>query len=262
MQENQKIVDWLKSPLGCDGGNIDGSIWFFGLEYGGMEQSLSWLQDEAMQEHAHVGKDYRERFPNAFPYNTKLCKLYAAMLGRSLHDYSSVFEETYMFGRPGTVPASDTYKGNIYVCAFPEENEEHFTEEFQTAFECKTKEEYKALHRTHRFPMLRAWVKEHNPKVIVCFGISYPADFVRAFHDASGDCEFMTNESGENVRAMWGMINDNKTLLIIVPFLGRFPSSLQSDAQLQEAGEIIRTVAEHELGERWCRHANHPFVSV
>lgn len=106
---NQKFIQWIQSPTGCDGGNIDGSIWFFGIEWGGNFHQIKPPTLSVDLKHRSIEGELRRNFPNAYPYNTKITKLYAAMLGYSADQYKEVFHATNMFAKD-----SDTYKGNIW----------------------------------------------------------------------------------------------------------------------------------------------------
>ena len=257
---SERFIDWIQTPIGCDGGNINGSTWFFGIEYGGSEKSLEWIdKDEIDRDHSFIGGTYRETFPDDYQYNTKLVKLYSSMLGVAIERYIDVFRVTNMFGECGEEqPVSDTYKGNMFTLAFPDIKDSRFTSKFVESTGCTNKEEYRQAHRDYRFPVLRSWVEQHSPKVIVCFGTSdhIRRDYIRAFYDADGDKCRLKSEQVEDVSIYHAKINDNRTLLIVVPFIAYYANCLNSDKRIRAVGRKIRGLAIDSFGDNWSRYSH------
>ncbi|WP_028111697.1 hypothetical protein [Ferrimonas kyonanensis] len=243
---NPDFVKWIQTPSGCDGGNINSSVWFFGLEWGGDAHQVQTPDLVINQEHPYVSGDYRKVFPDDYQYNNKLTKLYAAMLGQPTEHYASVFHATRMFDAD-----SDTYKGNIYTLTSPRENNQFFTSNLQQVTGCRTKESYKQAHRDYRFPMLRRWVKEHQPRVIVCFGNSYVDDYRSAF---SGQSITFTANRFAGVKLFYAPINDGNTLLVILPFIAFYSHCLNSDYRIRHAGVVVAQLANEHFGKDWCQH--------
>jgi len=257
---SERFKEWIQTPIGCDGGNINGATWFFGIEYGGSEKSLEWIdKDKIDMDHSFIDGAYRENFPDAYQYNNKLVKLYSSILGIAIERYIDVFRITNMFGECGEdEPVSDTYKGNIFTLAFPDIKDSRFTSEFIEATGCSNKEKYRQLHRDFRFPILRSWVGHHSPKVIVCFGTSdhILRDYIRAFYDADGNRNRLKLERVEDVSVYYANINDNKTLLIVVPFIAYYANCLNSDKRIRAVGRKIRGLAIDSFGNSWSRYSH------
>ncbi|MBY5980215.1 hypothetical protein [Ferrimonas balearica] len=246
LELNPDFVKWIQTPTGCEGGNIDGAIWFFGLEWGGDSHQTQTPDLVINHEHPYVSGDYREVFPDDYQYNNKLTKLYAAMLGQPTEHYARVFHETRMFDS-----GSDTYKGNIYTLSSPREDAQYFTSNLQQLTGCRSKEDYKQAHRDHRFPMLQRWVKEHQPQVIVCFGNSYVNDYRGAFTEQP--ISFETKRFA-GVKLSFAPINDGNTLLVVLPFIAFYSHCLNSDHRIRHAGLQVSQLAQAQFGNEWCHH--------
>lgn len=171
-------------------------------------------------------------------------------MGGEIKNYSKVFEDTKTFAYN-----SDCYKGNIYTLSFPEEKDHLFLKEHQELTGCNTKNEYKQLHRTHRFPMLSNWTKVHKPKIIVCFGISqsYIEDYYLAFSGKKHSTADTQIEIVGDTNFRYGLLNDKKTLLVIAPFIGHYKYCLNSDERLMDVGKSISKLCRNHFGDNWCR---------
>src|SRR6266513_2843372 len=113
MKARQDFEKWAKGFSGCDGGNLNGSVWFCGIEWGtGKEHDLEIELKGSVSE---PPQNYESADVNLqYPYNIKLMKLIAAMQGGSVANYRRVAYRTpFPFHRD-----SDFFKLNLFPVAF------------------------------------------------------------------------------------------------------------------------------------------------
>jgi len=250
MEIDAKIdfATWANSYSGCDGGNISGSIWFCGIEFGGghIEEDLTY---EPVDTPPFVDEEYRGNF-KTYQYNWKILKLYSTILGYKPSEYKSIYEKMNPFYK-----TSDTFKMNLYPIAFHNDSNNlwekwHFR---KTGFPSKPL--YQAWCQLNRFNAIKSWVGQNNPKVIICTGSTYLREFLMAFsgpEDVFATLEEHKFESGGILN--WKKINSERTILFITPFLGQ--GGLKSDSQIEEYGLKMQGICKEYFGNSWCKKLN------
>jgi len=81
-------------------------------------------------------------------------------------------------------------------------------------------------------------------------------DYIRAFYDVDGDIGRLNREKVEDVSIYHGKINDNRTLLIVVPFIAYYAHCLNSDKRIRAVGRKIRNLAVDSFGYSWSKYSN------
>lgn len=243
LKANDEFSKWAVGYSGCDGGNLKGSMWFCGIEYGGGDSPES-LSFEINEQVPFVESTYRNQF-RKFQYNWKLIKLYASIIGGCPSEYKNIYRISELFSE-----SSDAFKLNLYPIAFRNELNElwelwHFE---RTGF--PTKELYRAWCQLERFEAIRGWVKTHNPKAIICTGSTYFREYFMAFGEYDVFKEYQSNEV-QGIKLIHKKVNQEKTLLFVIPFLGQ--GGLKSDHQLFAIGKKINKICSEAFGENWCK---------
>ena len=243
---NVNFSRWALEFSGCDGGDIGTpsapSVWFCGIEWGGghsenADQLRAIFQgDESKPPKGYEDPDgkgaWRENL--AYIYNRQAVKLLSAINGGRVEDYK-IFAERI---QPFTNGAIGYFKMNLFPLAFRNTNAAHWGEVMANATGLPDKAAYLAWIREHRFQIIHSWVKEYRPKLIVCTGITYYNDFIRAF---SGTELAMTKEVIEDRELRWAR-TETGTLLIIIPFMvNRY--GLTRNSLIQMFGDRIRELS-------------------
>jgi hypothetical protein len=133
---------------------------------------------------------------------------------------------------------------NLYPFNFKNTEYNNWTRKYylKTGFLCKT--EYIAWCMQNRFPFLKEVVHKYCPKVLICVGTTLKLEFKMAFLDNieeifEGEKYREMNSKQINKKNIeWSFINNNKTLLLITPFLGR--GGFMSDKSLEELATFIK----------------------
>lgn len=228
---NHEFSQWATGFSGCDGGNPKGSVWVCGLEFSGRETEESLVFNDVVTP-CCVGHPYwesREEFLHS-QYNRKAIKLLAAMAERSTVDCASFFREHSCFDRD-----SNYFKLNLYPIVFPTTSHSRWTDWLIRKTGFATNKEYLNWCVENRFPVLRKWVLEYSPKLVLCTGITYAKQFQSAF--GLGDEEVYTGEAAGK-KIIYFHTNDGNTTVAIIYFLGtRY--GLKSDAALSLTGKRL-----------------------
>lgn len=240
LTQKQKFVEWACSLSGCDGGNPKADIWLSGIEWGYDSRDISadkYYKEELPQEIAkgeYTPKDiYDWKFSLTYTYGRNLAKLYTAIQGGKVEDYTSV---TNLAGQ-------ELFKLNLYPIAFNSTNDELWREyKLHELTGFVEKELYKTWCFLHRFPFIAKMVNLHNPKCVICTGTSYLTDFFVCFAGNSGvspeiNVVVVNNGTEKPRKYYWSRLN-NGTVLVVIPFFsGAY--GLNSNYLLQEFGEQI-----------------------
>jgi hypothetical protein len=243
---NTEFSEWAKSYSGCDGGNVSGSIWFCGIEFGGSDTEES-LTFEKQENPPYVDESYRDKF-KTYQYNWKVLKIYSTLIGDNPSNYKTVYVKSRAFNRD-----SDVFKINLYPIAFHDENSELWEEMHYQKTGLPTKHQYQAWCQVNRFPVIRSWVQENKPKAIICTGTTYLREFVLAFGGIKHLFQPLNKESLSGGSLLhWTPINQGQTILFITPFLGQ--GGLKSDAQIESHASKIRDICVKKFGANWCKH--------
>ena len=233
---NAKFVNWATGFSGCDGGDIGSSqsksVWFCGIEWGGGHPS-----DENELNNTVFSKDvqlppegYVEWQENlAYRFNWQAMKLLASLNGDLVSSYKEFAESI----QPFTNNTKGYFKMNLYPLAFKNTSHELWESGFAKATGLENKQDYLTWTRAHRFPIMRKWTETYSPKLIICVGKSYIADFALAFTDG---LTFKT-EVIDNRELSWA-VNKNGTMVVVLPFmLNR--NGLTKNTSIQKFGDKI-----------------------
>jgi hypothetical protein len=244
MAVNAKFAKWAKGFAGCDGGNLEGSIWLCGIEWGlGKPHTLEKeLQEDVTQPPQRYKKaDDVLRGPDRrpYPFNRMFLKLVAAMHGRPLEAYKAMAnEQPFPFHRE-----SDYFKLNLFPVAFQKVDAALWDQQYRAATGLASREEYLRWCRENRFPMIRSWMKQGQPKLIVSVGLSNMEDFHGAFGIGGTEHE----EIIQGKRLVW--FADDTTTVAVVPF-PTSPSGLNSNEAIQEFGQRLSGIVGSMKQER------------
>jgi hypothetical protein len=231
MNVTQDFEKWAKGYSGCDGGNLHGSVWFCGIEWGtGTDHDLkAELRDsvsEPPQKYRALQDVLRDPISGkSHPYGVRLIKLITAM--RLPAGYS----EPFPFHR-----RSQFFKLNLFPVAFKEVDPQLWIDKYQTATGLATRDSYVQWCRENRFPQMRSWVEKGKPKLIV--GIGAGKERKPDFKGAFGFTDAQENEETiEGKKLVW--MRNGKAILAIIPFLGYQNGLLNSDQLVQTFGERL-----------------------
>lgn len=231
---------WALGFSGCDGGDIGSpenpSTWLCGIEWG-----IGFNEDELenifKNNEESIPKGYENNEENlAYQFNQKALKLLA-----SLNGYANIlkFNEEV---KPFVINSKGYFKLNLYPLAFKNTDFTLWNEQFSIATGFKTKNEYIQWIQENRFKEMRKRVKIYKPKLIICVGISYKDDFIKAFGDDNVDIK----QSEAGGKKFYYFKNKDGTLVVITYFLGnRF--GLSSDLMLKETGKEIARLLKFTL---------------
>lgn len=235
---------WATGYSGCDGGNIDGRIWFCGIEFGGGHTRESLVFEDVSKPPSIPDEKLSKKL--GYQYNQKVAKLNAVIRDHSISSWRETAKQHNLFS-----DSSDIFKLNLYPVAFKRDAEELWEPWLFEITGLPTKSIYRAWCQLYRFPKLKQWLEMGNPKLIVATGLSYADHFNFAFsgNDAAYN-PIIQEEKLENRRIRWRVINDGKTVLAVVPFLGG-ASGLNSDAQLTAVGQRLRQLCNKQFGSQW-----------
>src|SRR3989441_7472260 len=181
MNPTIRFKTWGKGFSGCDGGNLHGSVWFCGIEWGAgkehdLEQELNDSVSDPPQTYEAPEDIVRDRDSGTpYPFGVKLAKLIAAMRGMAVCDYHRVIHEMpFPFHR-----RSDFFKLNLYPVAFRKVDAQLWVDKYKNATGLSTREEYLDWCRRNRFPEMRLWLERGRPKLIVGIGNYIQERFLR-----------------------------------------------------------------------------------
>jgi hypothetical protein len=233
MAVDPEFAKWAEGFSGCDGGNLEGSIWLCGIEWGlGKPHTLKKeLQEDVTRPPQRYTKaDDVLRGPDGrpYPFNRMFLKLVAAMHGRPVEDYKDIAnEEPFPFHRE-----SNYFKLNLFPVAFQKVDAALWDDQYSAVTDLTSRPDYLRWCRENRFPVIRSWVEQGQPELIVCVGLSYIEDF----HGAFGISGTKHEETIEGKRLVW--FADDTTTVAVVPF-PTSPSGLNSDLAVQAFGRRL-----------------------
>ena len=233
MNVTPEFEKWAKGFSGCDGGNLQGSIWLCGVEWGmGAEHVLEEEIRKPVTKPPQIYKSGEENLK--YPLNRMFLKLIAALRGRPVEDYEDVArEEPFPFHRH-----SDFFKLNLFPIAFKDVKKKKYPQlwnECRRATGLSTADDYLDWCRENRFPQMRSWVKRGQPNLIIGVGLEYQLDFQKAF----GFEGVVNEERIEGTRLVW--MSNGKSILALVPS-PTSPSGLNSNKRMQAFGKRLRAI--------------------
>lgn len=231
---NQAFEKWALGYSGCDGGDIGSqnspSVWVCGIEWGGGHDREDLLGELASDMTAPP-KGYKDIEENRINiYNRQALKLLSAINGGQVGNFR-VFGETV---QPFVQGSSGYFKTNIYPMSFKDTNMARWLSDFSEITGFESKSDYIQWCKQNRFPQMRSWVSTFRPKLIICFGKTYKADFISAFADSETNFNIEVIDERE---ISWGF-NQIGTLVVILPFMVN-SNGLNKNVTIQEVGERI-----------------------
>lgn len=236
---HQPFAKWATGYSGCDGGDIGSAIrktiWFCGIEWGGGHAATAEALTAMFKEDVAIPPAGYGDWTNnlAFIFNWQAMKLLSVICGKQVSDYKVFAEEV----RPFTFDSEGYFKMNLYPLAFKNTSHELWAAEFSRSTGFDEKASYLAWIRGQRFPMMRAWAEKHRPRLIICAGITYLEDFVKAFGDEDMQ---LSKESIDDRQIVYG-INKHGTLVVVIPFMVN-RHGLTKNSSIQKFGEKIRSL--------------------
>lgn len=241
MTANSNFEKWATSYSGCDGGDIGSperrSIWLCGIEWGGTRLAEQ-VQAEMLRDNSQPRQGYEEASHNqAYIFNRQALKILSAIDGRQVSAYREFCEEA----KPFTRGSSGYFKLNLYPIAFKDTNQARWREGFAQATGLSEKSEYIDWCKAQRFPQMRQWARNARPKLILCLGKDYRADFKRAFHDEKAT---FTHESIDG-RDLWWSINSEGTLVAIISFMVNRNGLTRNDSIQKFGDRIAQLMQQH-----------------
>ncbi len=174
------FAKWAVGFSGCDGGDPTG-IWVCGIEFGQGHTENNLKLEEDVSKPGYVGGvgwgDLEEvkQFPT-YQYNRKALKLLCALAGHDVTKYREFYEVHRCFHE-----SSGYFKLNLYPLGFKDTSPDRWREWLAPRTGFGTKREYIDWCQANRFPVLGKWVQKYSPRLIVCTGTSYRAEFFKAF---------------------------------------------------------------------------------
>lgn len=238
MTIENKFQKWASGFSGCDGGDIGNpqnrSIWVCGIEWGGSGHDPEKLKEIILDPVDSPPLGYEHHSESlAYIFNWQTLKLLTAIQGEPVENYIQISESI----RPFIKDSKGFFKMNLFPVAFKDTNHQRWLSDYNAITGFQTKEEYLSWCRQARFSTIRSWVEEFKPKLVICFGKTFSADFKSAL--VNGNSEF-TKETILNRELSWTRTQDD-TLVAICPFpVNRY--GLNSHALLQAFGERIRAL--------------------
>ena len=236
---------WATGYSGCDGGNINGPIWFCGIEYGGGETESDFMSDDAITpRHIEADKLRNHLKPQ---YNRKMAKIYSTICQQEVRHYLENAEERQLMS-----PKGDVFKMNLFPIAFRKDHDELWKKWIFDRTGLPTKSMYRAWCQNNRFTKIQEWVTNYNPKLIVATSTYYESDFIMAFGGVGAiySRDIVEEEKIQCRNLVWLPINDGKTILAITPFLG-YRYGINSDELMSGFGNRLNEICVDRFGENW-----------
>ncbi|WP_182342494.1 hypothetical protein [Comamonas koreensis] len=239
MTANPIFETWAKSYSGCDGGDIGSperrAIWLCGIEWGG-SRTAEDLQAEMQRDESHPREGYDHASHNlAYIFNRQALKILSAIDGINVSGYRDFCSRA----KPFTQGSSGYFKLNLYPVAFKDTSQSRWHEQYAAVTGFSSKQEYIDWCKIHRFGQMRKWASTARPKLILCLGKQYRADFKLAFHEESATF----NHEFIDGRDLWWSLNAEGTLVVIIPFMVNSHGLTRNDS-IQVFGDRIARLME------------------
>lgn len=166
----------------------------------------------------------------SYPFNRQLMKLFAVMEGWKLEDYSRFAE----LSRPFVAGSRGYFKTNLFPIAFAKTHPSLWNRDIAEVTGFPTKNDYVEWCRSHRFPAMRRWVQAARPRLVVCLGKTYRADFASAFLDPEGSYTVTQMDGHEIAHGL----NADGSLVVSLPFMLN-PHGLTRNTSIEAVGHHI-----------------------
>ena len=216
------------SYYGCDGGNLSSVVWTCGLEWGGgYENNQIKIEDieslplGAWDLNGESVLDYLRA-----QYNQKLAWFYCYLLGWDVSKYDEEAVKHKLFCSNGT-----GFKMNAFPISFKNRSSVQWPASTMKITGLPSFDVYKEWCIQKRGDFFFDIVKQHNPKLILCTGITYTMDFVRFFK-----CDLDSYRELDNVK--FAVTNNGKSIVAVSPFFGG-ASGINSYVKMKALVDII-----------------------
>lgn len=222
---NKEFKKWATGYSGGDGGNLKAPVWIFGIEHGapGDRKERFTFSEADTLPHWPTERDEFLRYLNQ--YNTKVVKLLSVLEGLPLTDY-----RTFAWERQVFCPESAYFKWNLFPLPLKTISPTEWDAVWVERTGLPSRNSYQQWCREHRFPVIQSWFETHQPELVIGTGLSFRADFARAFgYDPDS---FTTHD----VKGVVGVKVYTQGRLVVIPFLGR---PLNSHKKLFAVGEFL-----------------------
>ncbi len=218
---------------GCEGGDAGNpkfpSIWLFGIEPG-----YSKRDDERYKAFGNpCDSGYQITTQLEMPYNRNAFKLLSIIHDYPLAQYRKFAEEH----QPFVKGCQGFFKGNLYpyACNKLEKWPEDAAKE--TGFDNKA--EYQNWCQEKRWPAIKGWIDEYQPKIFIGVGNMFRDEFSLAVFGRIvelSQTSFTINGHAKNIFCA----NVNGRKLAVVPHLSGGRNGLNSHKSIEQAGAIIK----------------------
>lgn len=233
MSEKQRFKEYAIGFNGFDGGNPAAGIWFCGIEPGRStgEDFLSSndciQKDQYSNEIPYRDQKFRDANPKyqSWPYD----RIVAQIMNSISRKYKN--GEDYMEKKLYNND-DNCFKLNLYPLKIRGADASLWRKEYYEYTGFQLKELYWAWCMKNRFPVLQRLMQQHQPRVIVCTGLTWRKHFLLAF---GSDNDIFAVDSNDYA------INNGKTKLLITKFFSR---RFYRDKDIDTLVERIRNVGE------------------
>lgn len=251
MAPSEALKSWVKSMAGCDGGNVKASTWLCGIEWGAGGRDGGTYYKETLKKQIRSGaphdspKTYDWSEHNSYRFGQRFSKLYTVFSGQPIQNYNAY---------TNSLSGNEILKLNLYPIAFDSTDEVHWHNhglDEITGF--SQKHFFNLWCERYRFPYFSKLRSKHNPKLIVCCGLSYLNKFLHFFGANDSDVAslrvesipYRSSSSRNTSRRMYIANLGDQTFLVCIPFLtGAY--GLNSDEMLQFVGNRLRELVSNE----------------
>jgi len=236
---SNKLKQWACSFSGCDGGIPESDIWLCGIEWGYEaatdEERIEYYKNglpkeiNSGEQRLDTVYDFFTDESMDFPFNLAFAKIYSALRDEKISNITDKL-----------------LKLNLSPIAFRKDDDSLWSVSLVKATGFDTKAEFvEYLSSLNRFEEI---TREYRPKLIICVGNGYRANFKKSFF---GDSEVPfkgesikpeSSNGNQNNRYMYHA-KINGTLLVVTPF-STSSNGLNSDYLLRTAGEKIKSLLE------------------
>jgi hypothetical protein len=230
---NPNLASMLEKFEGCEGGDPGSAtapaIWVFGVEPG-------WSKFDQKSTEAPTNPlddGYSVETQLQWIYNRNAFKLLAAIDGVPVSQYRE-FANRH---QPFVQGSKGYFKGNLYPYAC--NNISIWPEDAATETGLASKAEYQQWCAQHRWPVIKNWIDEYQPKLFIGVGNSFRNQYALAVLGRKGpfDCqEILVNGYKKRIY----LAQEENRKLAVIPHLSGGSNGLNSDEATQRVGEILR----------------------
>ena len=244
MSVTQQFKDMALSFNGCDGGNLDSSIWTCGLEWGEGYENNEIPEDIFKAFPAGAWDTGKETVLGNLEgqrnqYNQKLAWFFSYLLGWNIEDYKNEAVKNGLLcqNRIG-------FKMNAFPISFKDRDSVSWSEQTKIQTGLSDFDEYREWCIENRGTYFYDHIKTHSPKIVLCTGNGSLSEFMRFFRCNKNSIE---PHNGLDV----GSTNNAKTLIFVVPFFGG-SNGINSYEKMKTLTTQIDSYAKDHFGsDKW-----------